>query len=268
VPHEAPTISLIRGRKPISDRWGLTLVGAAIVMALAWPSTVAQNISPQTTQAVVQVLYDASNRRLSTQRFGTAFHVGAGVFYTNAHVANPHVVSGMSLPREYDRMSLADPVDRRGGWVEVVCVDSRWAGSSVKNASGFDVAMVRAPQLGNLPALHFADHPIEPRSSPKYPRERVLVVGYPDRGDWGMVSDITFPAWHYKFFGWIGVVTEQVMTIDRRPFPQGQGEAPGSSGSPVLNESGEVIGIAFADGQGTTGPILAVPVPAATAVCH
>jgi S1-C subfamily serine protease len=240
-----------------------------IVIALALPSTVVHNIPPETARAVVQVLYDASSRRLSTQRFGTAFHVGAGVFYTNAHVANPHAVSAMSLPKEYDRMSLYDPADHEGGPAEIVCVDSRWPGGSVKDASDFDVAMVRAPKLDYLPALHFTVRPVEPRSSPKSPRERVFVIGYPDRGDWGMVVDMVQPAWYYKFFGWIGVVTERVMTIDRRPFRNALGpHTPGSSGSAVLNESGEVIGIAYADEQGPTGPILAVPVPAATAVCH
>ncbi len=262
--------SPIEHGKSISNLSEVTLVGVAVVMALAIPSTAAQSISPQTTQAVVQVLYDASHHPLSTQRFGTAFHVGAGVFYTNVHVANPHAVSGMSLPKEYDRMGLWDPVDHRGGTAQIVCVDLRWAGGSAKNASDFDVATVRAPQLSNLPALHFTNRPIKPRSSPKSPRERVLIVGYPDRGDWGAFADETQAAWYYKVSGWIGAVTERVMTIDREPFPQGITEfyRVGSSGSPVLNESGEVIGIAYADGQGPTGPILAVPVPAATAVCH
>ncbi len=234
------------------------VLGLAVVMALAIPSTTAQNISPKTTQAIVLVLCRTGQHPYEhDDRCGTAFHVGAGIFYTNAHVAK-QAVSGMYL---------WDSVDNGFSPAEVVCVDSRWAGGSGKDAA-FDVAALRAPKADYLPALHFADHPVKPRSSQKYPRERVLIVGYPDRGGWEPFSDKTQTAWYYKFFGWIGVVSEQVMTIERRPLPPWGLQTPGPSGAAVFNESGEVIGIAFADGQGPTGPILAVPVPTTTAVCH
>jgi S1-C subfamily serine protease len=228
-------------------------------MALALPSTVPQNVSPKTTQAVVMVLCRTGQHPYQQeQRCGTAFHVGAGVFYTNAHVVKPHPVS---------EMFLWDSVDNHFSPIEDICVDSRWAGASGKDAP-FDVAVLRAPKADYLPALHFTDHPVKPGSSPKYPRERVLIVGYPDRGSWDAFSDKTQTAWYYKFFGWIGVVNEQVMSIERRPLPPWGLQTPGPSGAAVLNESGEVIGIAYASGESPTGPILAVPVPAATAVCH
>jgi hypothetical protein len=254
---------VIGHRESISNLSGVTLVGLAVATAFVLPSTVAQSISPKTTQAVVLVLCRSGQHPYQhDDRCGTAFHVGAGVFYTNAHVAKPHLVSGVFL--------LWDSVINGYSPAEVVCVDSRWAGISARNAV-FDVAVLRAPKADYLPALHFTDHPVEPRSSPKSPREEVLIVGYPDRGNWSAVfSDKTQTAWYYKISGWIGVVTKQVMTIDRLPFPPGITETDrvGSSGSAVLNESGEVIGIAYASGQDPTGPILAVPVPAATAVCH
>jgi S1-C subfamily serine protease len=243
-----------------SNQRGVTLLGAAIVIALALPNAVVQSISPKTTQAIVLVLCRTGQHPYEhDDRCGTAFHVGAGIFYTNAHVAK-QAVSGMYL---------WDSVDNGFSPAEVVCVDSRWGGGSVKNPS-FDIAMVKAPKFSNLPALRLTNRQVEPLSSPQSPRERVLIIGYPDRGNWAGFSDITQTAWYYKISGWIGVVTKQAMTIERDPFPQGITEFyhVGASGSTVLNESGEVIGIAYASGDGPTGPILAVPVPAATAVCH
>ncbi len=242
----------------------IALVGTAVVTAFVLQSTMMQNISSQ-PQAVVQVVYE--NQQGAAHRFGTAFHVGAGIFYTNAHIANPQAVSGMWLPKEFDRMFLWDPIFNRLSPAEVVCVDSRWAGGTLKNAVNFDVAMVRAPGAAYLPALHFADHPVEPRAYPRYPRERVHIIGYPDRGFLNPITDITWPSRRYTFFGWIGIVTEQVMRIDRPAFPLGGVEGPGSSGSPVLNESGDIVGITYA-GEGPVGRIWAVPVPATTAVCH
>jgi len=64
------------------ERGGVALVGAAAVIAFSSSSTVAQSISTQTMQAVVQVLY--ANPQGAAHRFGTAFHVGTGTFYTNA----------------------------------------------------------------------------------------------------------------------------------------------------------------------------------------
>ncbi len=244
-----------------SNKVGVTLVGAAILVGLGLPTTVVQSISPKTTQAIVLVLCRIGQHPYEhDDRCGTAFHVGAGAFYTNAHVAKQAAFG----------MYLWDSTDNSFSPAETVCVDSRWGGGSVKNNS-FDVALVRAPKFGNLPPLHFAQRPVEPRSSPKAPRQKVLILGYPDQGNWGVAfSDKTQTAWYYKVSGLIGVVTERVMTIDRDPFPQGMTEFNriGPSGSAVLNESGEVIGIAYADEQGPTGPTLAVPVPAATAVCH
>jgi S1-C subfamily serine protease len=168
---------------------------------------------------------------------------------------------------EFDRMFLWDPIFKRFIPAEVLCVDWRWAGGSVRNAAYFDVAMVRAPKADYLPALQFADYPVEPRSSPRYPREGVRIIGYPDRSFLTPITDITFPSRRYPFYGWLGIVTEQLMTIDRPAGLIGGVQGPGSSGSPVFNDSGDVIGIVYA-GQGLTGPILAVPVAAATAVCN
>jgi hypothetical protein len=152
----------------------------------------------------------------------------------------------MWLPKEFDRMFLWDPVFNRFSPAEVICVDSRWAGGSVTNAAYFDVAMVRALKADYLPALQFTNHPVEPSSSPKYPRETVQIVGYPDRGIISVITDRTWPSRRYTFVGWLGIITEREMTsTERVPFPEPR--VPDRAARPCSMNRVRLLGLSLLD---------------------
>ena len=153
---------------------------------------------------------------------GTAFHVGDGLFYTNAHVARVETGFGpLRLARGRPRQEL--------GPAEVVCINRRSGASAA--AAPYDIAKVRvdARRARRLSALRLY------RWTPM-PGMRVRVVGYPG----GLWTPVVAE----------GTITEhledQVFSFEvRRGLV-----APGSSGSPVLAASGEVVGMVYAEGGG------------------
>ncbi len=161
----------------------------------------------------------------------TAFHVGDGVFYTNAHVVRA------SLPPEYTEMYLANTVSTRNrdswlGPVTVTCVHAWWRGDpEAERAYPFDVAQLQVADRTNLP-------PAMALSSERpFVGMHVAIEGFAAASR----------AWPPKLYTAIGHISEvnpnaQTFTIE----VEAGFAMEGSSGSPVLNDAHAVIGIIFA----------------------
>jgi S1-C subfamily serine protease len=148
---------------------------------------------------------------------GTAFHVGDGVFYTNAHVARTEQGYGpLMLGRGTPRQEL--------GRATIVCINHR--ASRGDFATPYDIAKVRvdSPRARRLPVLKFY------RWGPA-PGLRIRVIGYPEHAWNPVIAEGTIAE----------QLEEQVFAFEVRDGLVTRG----SSGSPVLTASGEVVGMVY-----------------------
>jgi V8-like Glu-specific endopeptidase len=200
-----------------------------VLVCLARPGLGAANVR---ASIVVIGLYDAQERKW--RGVGTAFHLGKGFFYTNAHV----ILGGQRLQRQDPALKqwLLVTADEYGsprvplGTAEVRCVDKRYQPDPFGDVRPYDAATVQLTDAQTaLPA------PLAVSRRAPAVGERVSVLGYPN------VSVL------FEMRGKVVEVVPERFVMDRDP---GTAALPGSSGSPVFNADAEVIGIMQAGNVG------------------
>lgn len=228
-----------------------------IVLLLYTPPASSQaSIQSELAEAIRQVV--AINREAGRfARRGTAFHTGGGVFYTNAHVAKA------KLPEGFTDLYLASStstryIDSFAGPARPGCVHKRWLPRETVDPTSFpyDVATLVVEKFDGLPVFKFADaRPLV--------GQRVRLAGFPS-------ASRAWPPILYVALGRITAIdySQQRMQIDIE-----SGFAlEGSSGSPVLNDQDEVIGIVYsrqgAHGSGAAERMFAVHLDAMKSVCE
>ena len=202
----------------------VTITGLAPVMAQAPPNG-----------AVSQVL--VLNRDTSSFfRRGTAFHLGNGLFYTNAHV-----VKSPSIPEGFKEWFLAGTAATRtsDSWLPVTvdCIHPAWRpGADATLAVPYDVARLKVSGTPVLPPA------LSVSARTASPGMRVRVVGFPaaSRG------------WPPVMYSATGRVAE--LSVDQNMLVEMESGfvLEGSSGSPLLVEDNAVVGILY--GGEVSGP--------------
>ena len=203
------------------------LLAVLLTLSIAWePSALAQASDEAVREAVV-----LNPDKPSFYRIGTAFHVGGGAFYTNAHVVRAKVPDG------YTQWYLASASSTRSrdtwlGPATIACIHPRWRDSGEPNRSEpFDVATFKVnPKSALPPALTLTTR--TPLTG-----DQVTIKGFAS-------ASLGWPPKLYTATGRVSDVwqSEQAFSIDIE-----SGFAlEGSSGSPVLDREGHVVGIVYA----------------------
>jgi hypothetical protein len=204
----------------------IILVGILAAFLLA-ESAASAPVPERFRRAIVVIgLQDPEARR--SLPVGSAFYVGKGLFYTNAHV----VLAGPKLQRDgYEKFTQwalfgADEFGNPSsilGTAEVQCIDRRFKDTPWGEVEPYDVAAVRfIGEESRLPA------PLSLSRATVAVGERVRALGFPDI------------AVLFEMRGTVVEVTRDRIVVKRDP---GTPTLPGSSGSPLLNAKDEVVGV-------------------------
>ncbi len=205
----------------------ITFFFTVLLAAVLWMTPVfSQGVEQD--QAIMHVVVVNPTQTVFYRR-GTAFHVGDGVFYTNAHVVKTPV------PEGYTEWYLASTSATRSteswvGPVSITCVHPLWRGANEgTRAFPYDIARLKAPAVPTS-ALLLHDRP--PQVG-----QPVTIRGFP-------LASRAWPPIMYTATGRVADIRGQEHTFRIRiesGFSLG-----GSSGSPVLTSDGQVLGVAFA----------------------
>jgi hypothetical protein len=222
----------------------------AFLVALVPGYAAAQPADDVVRSAIVAVAAVTPEGRVCAA--ATAFHVGGGRFFTNAHVVGLLRRGTREGCRLWFVMQARETrlPDYPIALVRVACVDPRYKETPDATVAPFDVAVLEVQELGvgeRLPPALVFD-PRMPR-----PGEAVRVVGFPAS---------TEPV-RFDIRGLVGDVSRTVFLVDNRT----PGAIPGVSGSPVLDGTGRVIGIVFGVNVGARRTA-AVPIPTALERCR
>lgn len=218
------TVARLRAELEAAERRQRSLMGAAAVDY--------RSIASRNQDAVAMVLVEYS----TSERFsGTAFAVDSnGTLVTNRHVL--YGEDGTRTPRR----------------VGVMFAGSRqlWQARVVATAEDADLAALKVDIRGGTPRIHglAADDAAPQRGDP------VAIIGYPLGFDLPMdrvantpIAEPTLTA------GTVSKVIDRVLQVD------GYG-APGSSGSPIFDRNGRVVGVLYGGERDTQGRLIyAVP---------
>lgn len=219
------TVARLRAELEAAERRQRSLIGAA---AVDYRAIASHN---QDAVAIVLVEYTTSERFS-----GTAFAVdSSGVLITNRHVV--YGEDGTRRPRR----------------LGVMFAGSRqlWQARVVTTADDADLAILKVEVRGGVPRVQAlaGDDAAPQRGDP------VAIIGYPlgfdlpmDRVASATIAEPTLTA------GTVSKVIDRVVQVD------GYGAA-GSSGSPILDRHGRVVGVLFGGEKATQGRLIyAVPV--------
>jgi S1-C subfamily serine protease len=218
-----------------------------IVVSLLLVSRIS-SIRAQGEDAVREVIV-LNPDTLRFYRIGTAFHVGSGLFYTNAHVVRAKVPAG-STKWYLAGTSSTLSRDTWLGPASINCVHSRWREYGFDRAMPYDVAQLKVADIALPPTLSLDN--------------RIPVTG-------AVVTVKGFASasrgWPPKLYTATGRVSEFFSFEQEFGIDIESGFAlEGTSGSPVLNEAGHVIGMvhgrAGERGSGAAERVFAVTVAA------
>jgi S1-C subfamily serine protease len=214
------TVARLRAELEAAERRQQSLMGAA---AVDYRAIAARN---QDAVAMVMVEYTTGERYS-----GTAFAIDSGgVLVTNRHVL--YGDDGTRTPRR----------------LGVIFTGSKqlWQARVIATADDADLALLKVDIRGGTPRVAglVADDARPQRGDP------VAIIGYPLGFDLPMDRLVTAPIAEPSLTaGTVSKTIESVLQVD------GYG-APGSSGSPIFDRSGHVVGVLYGGERATQGRLI------------